>query len=252
MRILNITSIIALCIVACLGTSSVALAERAPTSLGQDARVRQVNFNPVDVIRVDTHLLVNTAIELGRGERINQVLLGDSESFEVEVLSNRNTISVKPVVSGAATNMTIYTSRRVVAFALTEGRGRNHTFRVVVNFPDERSARSNGAVAGLGQLRDTGYAWSGNATFRPVRVWNDGRNTFFELPPDVRPSIFRVNANGREVTTNSAMRGRVVKVSGLHSLFTLRLDDEVICIGRVQGGQTGNEVAVVTLAALEF
>ena len=80
--------------------------------------MRQVNFNAVDVIRVDTHLLVNTAIELGRGERINQVLLGDSESFEVEVevevLSNRNTISVKPVVANAATNMTIYTSRRVV------------------------------------------------------------------------------------------------------------------------------------------
>ena len=76
--------------------------------------MRQVNFNAVDVIRVDTHLLVNTAIELGRGERINQILLGDSESFEVEVLSNRNTISVKPVIANAATNMTIYTSRRVV------------------------------------------------------------------------------------------------------------------------------------------
>ena len=228
-----------------------ALAERAPTSLGQDARVRQVAYNPVDVIRVDTHLLVNTAIELGRGERINQVLLGDSESFEVEVLSNRHTVSVKPVVQGAATNMTIYTSRRAIAFALTEGRGRNHTFRVVVDFPDDRPARGQ-RVAGLGGIRDTGYAFSGDASFRPLRVWNDGRNTFFEFPPDIRPSIFRVNASGREVTTNSSMQGRVVKVAGLHPSYTLRVGDEYLCIARVAGGQTGAEVEVVTLAALEF
>lgn len=228
-----------------------ALAERAPTSLGQDARVRQVAYNAVDVIRVDTHLLVNTAIELGRDERINQVLLGDSESFEVEVLSNRHTVSVKPVVAGAATNMTIYTTRRAIAFALTEGRGRSHTFRVVVDFPDDRPARGQ-RIAGLGGIRDTGYAFAGDPPFRPLRVWNDGRNTFFEFPLDIRPSIFRVNASGREVTTNSSMRGRVVKVAGLHPTYTLRVGEEYLCISRVTGGQTGAEIVVVTLAALEF
>ena len=53
-------------------------AEVAPASMGADARVRSVLYNPVDVIRLDTHLRVNTAIELGAGERIDSVLLGDS------------------------------------------------------------------------------------------------------------------------------------------------------------------------------
>lgn len=92
------------------------LAERAPVTMGQDARVRHVTFNPTDVIRIDTHLRVNTSIELGPGERINQVLIGDSASYEVEVLSNRNTISIKPVEARAATNLTIFTNRRAVAF----------------------------------------------------------------------------------------------------------------------------------------
>lgn len=117
-----------------------ALAERAPVTMGQDARVRHVTFNPTDVIRIDTHLRVNTSIELGPGERINQVLIGDSASYEVEVLSNRNTISIKPVEARAATNLTIFTNRRAVAFYLTEGRSRTQSFRVVVNFPDERPA----------------------------------------------------------------------------------------------------------------
>ena len=74
-------------------------AEVAPASMGADARVRSVFYSPVDVIRLDTQLRVNTAIELGAGERIDSVLLGDSEAFEVEVLSNRTTVSIKPVTS---------------------------------------------------------------------------------------------------------------------------------------------------------
>ena len=53
-----------------LGIASAASAEIAPASMGADARVRSVLYNPLDVIRLDTHLRVNTAIELGAGERI--------------------------------------------------------------------------------------------------------------------------------------------------------------------------------------
>ena len=101
--------------------SCYASAEVAPASMGADARVRSVLYNPVDVIQLDTHLRVNTAIELGAGERIDSVLLGDSEAFEVEVLSNRTTVSVKPLIAGAETNMTIYTGRRTISLSISEG-----------------------------------------------------------------------------------------------------------------------------------
>ena len=106
-----------------LGFATITSAEVAPASMGADARVRSVLYNPVDVIRLDTHLRVNTAIELGAGERIDSVLLGDSEAFEVEVLSNRTTVSVKPLIAGAETNMTIYTGRRTISLSISEGRG---------------------------------------------------------------------------------------------------------------------------------
>ncbi|HMS96430.1 MAG TPA: TrbG/VirB9 family P-type conjugative transfer protein, partial [Tabrizicola sp.] len=102
-----------------LGIASATTAEVAPASMGPDARVRSVLYNPVDVIRLDTHLRVNTAIELGAGERIDSVLLGDSEAFEVEVLSNRTTVSVKPLIAGAETNMTIYTGRRTISLSIS-------------------------------------------------------------------------------------------------------------------------------------
>ena len=105
------------------GATTIGHAEVAPASMGADARVRSVLYNPVDVIRLDTHLRVNTAIELGAGERIDSVLLGDSEAFEVEVLSNRTTVSVKPLIPGAETNMTVYTGRRTISLSISEGRG---------------------------------------------------------------------------------------------------------------------------------
>ena len=224
-------------------------AERAPRSMGQDARVRSVPFSSSDVIRVDTNLRVNTAVELGPSERIAQVLLGDSESFEVEVLSNRNTVSVKPVIAGASTNMIIYTDRRAVTFFLTEGRGRTQTFRVVVDMPQAKPATAATRPRGP---RDTGYQYSRNSTIRPVQVWNDGVNTYFEFANSVRPSVFGLDARGYEITQNSQTRGNVVKVNGVRNDYSIRIGDEFVCIRRVAGGRTTALATVDALRAREF
>ena len=231
-----------------LALPSLALAERVPQTLGQDARVRHVDYSNSDVIRVDTALLVNTAVELGAGERINQVLMGDSESFEVEVLSNRNTVSIKPVVSGAATNMTIYTNRRAISFFLTEGRSSTPTFRVVVNMPDDGPATPQRPAGG----RDVGYQFSNDSTIRPLRVWNDGTSTFFEFAGDMRPSIFGLNSSGYEITQNSQTQGNVVRVNGVRDDYTIRIGDDFVCIRRVEGGFTTVEATVEALRSREF
>ena len=242
-------AILATCLIwVTLSLPGICLAERLPQTLGQDVRVRHVNWSASDVIRIDTALLVNTAVELGPGDRINQVLLGDSESFEVEVLSNRNTVSIKPVVGGAATNMTIYTNRRAISFSLTEGRSRTPTFRIVVNMPNDAPA----APQRLGGGRDVGYQFSNDSSLRPLRVWNDGTSTFFEFATDLRPSIFGLNAGGYEITQNSQTRGSVVRVNGVHDDYTIRIGEDYVCIRRVEGGFTTVIATVEALRAREF
>ncbi|WP_417725784.1 TrbG/VirB9 family P-type conjugative transfer protein [Salipiger sp.] len=227
------------------------LAEQSPQTMGQDARVRSVWYNPSDVIRVDMHLRTNTAIELGKGEQIEQVLVGDSESFDVEVLSNRNTISVKPVIGSAHSNMTIYTSRRAIAFVLTEGRSKTPTYRVVVKYPDDPPARPPRAPEAAG-VRDTGYEYAGGGQTRPLAVWNDGQATYFEFRRGVRPSIFAIDRRGYELTVNSQTRNTIVRVGGVHDAFTIRIGDEVICIRRVAGGKTVDPFILRSLAGKEF
>lgn len=242
---LNIIFIMSLGVCA-LGTP--ALAERVPHPMGQDARVQHVKYNPSDVIRVHTNLRVNTAIELGNGERISQVLLGDSESYEVEVLSNKQTISVKPILARASTNMTVYTNRRAISFYITEGTASRATFRVALEYPDT-SPRRNVSTSGS---RDTGYQYSGEAKFRPLQVWNDGRNTFFEFRNDTRPSILRINTAGYEASTNTSSRGRIIRVSGVHNEYALRIGEAIICIRRIQGGAISVQSTVAGLASKEF
>lgn len=233
------------------GIAAPAIAEVSPASMGADARVRSVFYNPVDVVRLDTHLRVNTAIELGAGERIDSVLLGDSEAFEVEVLSNRTTVSVKPVIAGADTNMTIYTGRRVISLAITEGRSRSPTYRLVLRYPESSMARPARATTTQG-LRDIGYAWSGDAALKPTHIWNDGEATYFAFAPGLRPSIFGVDARAREVTLNSGTRGSIVRVPGLRSAYSIRIGTQVLCIEREEGGVTTDPALLAKLQGWEF
>lgn len=226
-------------------------AEVAPSSLGADARVRSVLYNPVDVIRLDTQLRVNTAIELGAAERIESVLLGDSEAFEVEVLSNRSTVSVKPLISGAETNMTIYTGRRSITMALSEGQARNPTYRLVLRYPETGTGRATRSSAPSAS-RDIGYAWSGDESMRPVHIWNDGQATWFAFAPGLRPSIFGVDATGREVTLNSGTRGSIVRISGTRTAYSIRIGTQVLCIERVEGGVTTDAALLARLQGWEF
>jgi type IV secretion system protein VirB9 len=240
-----------LSLAAALGLATPTSAEIAPSSLGADARVRSVLYNPVDVIRLDTQLRVNTAIELGAAERIESVLLGDSEAFEVEVLSNRSTVSVKPLISGAETNMTIYTGRRSITMALSEGQARNPTYRLVLRYPESGTGRTTRSAPTSG-FRDIGYAWSGDESLRPVHIWNDGQATWFAFAPGLRPSIFGVDATGREVTLNSGTRGSIVRISGIRTAYSIRIGIQVLCIERVEGGVTSDPALLVRLQGWEF
>jgi type IV secretion system protein VirB9 len=234
-----------------LATAIPAFAEVAPSSMGADARVRSVLYSPVDVIRLDTRLRVNTAIELGAGERIDSVLLGDSEAFEVEVLSNRTTVSIKPVIAGAETNMTIYTGRRAITLAISEGHSKNATYRLLLRYPETERGQSHQSSVQTGS-RDIGYAWSGDEKLKPSHIWNDGQATYFAFPEGLRPSIFGLDAAGREVTLNSGTRGSVVRVPGLRRAYSIRIGTQVLCIERVEGGVIFDPPLLAKLSGWEF
>lgn len=226
-------------------------AERLPGRAGPDARVQTVTFHATDVVRVHTGLVTNTAVEFGRGEAIRSVLVGDSESYEIDVLSSGNVISIKPLVARSATNMTVYTDRRTYSFLLSEGTGRP-PFRVSFVYPGESARAAVVRGPDLYRPRDVAYQWKGgDVGIRPVRVWNNGEATFFEFAGETVPSVFGVDSSGNERSVNPTTRGNVVRVRGLGTEFTLRHGEATICIRRVKGTQIRDPQLVGLLAQRE-
>ena len=61
------------------------------------------------VYRINTRLRNVTLVELGEGEKIQSIAIGDLESFKIDKLERANLFIIKPVVAGATTNLTVET-----------------------------------------------------------------------------------------------------------------------------------------------
>lgn len=217
-----------------------AAAETRPKSVGADARIKQFVYVKDTVYRLDVAMKFITSIEFAPGESIDSVLMGDSESWEVIRLQSGNVLAVKPLIEGARTNMTVYTSQNSYTFELRAVRvapgSPSLSYRIGFTYPEREKAKVARQRVDQSRPRDPNYYVAGRAGFRPISVYDDGRRTWFELPKDApRPAIFRVDETGREAIVNVQQTDTGSVVVGTSDRWTLRIGDEEICIahGRV-------------------
>lgn len=220
-------------------TSTTLLAETTPQGGPLDIRIRHAIYNQNQVFRIETDLRHATTIHFGRGERFEAVIVGDTESFQVDPIPELgNVLTIKPHVSAASTNMTVITNRRTYSFHLREGSIPNRTgmfFEVRFRYPDDMQHSKGGRPKGSVAPRNYTYLISGESDFRPATVYDDGRYTYFTFPENGRqPAIFKADDQGRERTVNWTQIGNTVRVLGLNDYWTLRIEDEALCVARDQ------------------
>jgi len=230
------TALLAVLLASCL--TSPAVAAGTPTGGARDIRIRNAVYDPNQVFVIETDLRFSTTIHFGRGERFEAVIAGDTESFEITPITDLgNVISIKPHVSRAVTNMTVITNRRTYSFELREGHINGPTgrfYEVRFSYPEEAPRRAGtGNPKGFEAPRNYGYKIAGNGDFQPSSVYDDGRYTYFVFREGVRqPAIFKADAQGRERTINWTQQGDVVRVLGVNDSWTLRIDDDALCVAR--------------------
>lgn len=233
---MNIAKIIATLCLTCLATP--VLPASTPTGGPLDIRIRMATYNENQVYSIETDLRHATTIHFGRGERFEAVIVGDTESFQVDPIPELgNVLTIKPHISGASTNMTVITNRRRYSFHLREGRIAGRTgmfFEVRFRYPDdERKPSSPARPKGYGVPKNYAYLFSGTGDFRPSSVYDDGRFTYFTFAKNARqPALFKADNQGRERTVNWTQQGNTVRVFGVTKYWTLRIGDEAICIYR--------------------
>lgn len=215
-----------------------------PATSGYINAVQVYPFSEGAVYHVLTAPGQVTDIALQPGEALGAVAAGDTVRWVIGDTtsgageSRRTHVLVKPFAPGLATNIIITTDRRTYHLSLTSA-GRSAMVAISWTYPQDqlialkavadraRAAQPVATGLSVDQLHFD-YVISGDRpAWRPVRAFDDGRQTFIEFPPDLgtgeAPPLFLVDAKGAAQLVNYRVQGRYYVVDRLFETAELRL-----------------------------
>lgn len=202
-----------------------------------DPRIRFVMYDKDQVVQLRGHLGYQLMIEFDPDERIENVSIGDSLSWQVTPNRKATRLFLKPMERGAATNMTVVSNLRTYTFELiaSEASGPRDPriiFGLRFTYPEPPSppvvelpppAPEPVALGPPTEDLNFRYTYKGAKTITPLRVFDDGRATWFEFRTDKdTPALFVIGPSGAEEIINSRIVGRYVVVDAVAEQFVLR------------------------------
>jgi len=212
--------------------SSGAHAQRAalPEPGPGDPRIKQFLYNPNEIVSVRAQLGFEMTIEFDPAERIENVSIGDSLSWQVTPNRKATLLFVKPMSKGNPTSMTVVTNQRIYSFLLTavEGRSSDSSQMLRLRFlypvpPAPIVQAPPPAPAPKPEDFNFDYSTKGAKTLFPVRVFDDGRATFFQFDPKRdAPAIFFLAPDGKEEVANTHISGAYTVADVTAENFVLR------------------------------
>lgn len=234
-----------------LGLAANAQALEIPRGGSYDARVRFIDYNPAEVVKLVGHYGFSTHIQFSSSESVQQIAMGDKNAWDVAPVDNH--IFIKPTSDEAFTNMTVVTSRRVYNFELDAHWSQNQAnprpndmmFQINFRYPDEIAARAAAeAEAQEVQSRLNGttdpeaqnwnYWATGSQEVTPSRALDDGRFTYLTFSNNREmPAIYVVNPDGSESLVNTSIdpdRPDTIVVHNIGRQLVLRKGNSVACV----------------------
>jgi type IV secretion system protein VirB9 len=213
-------------------TATPILAETTSKPGRYDPRVTYASYQPGQVYNVYTALRTVTLVEVGDGERIQSIAIGDLESFKIDRLEGQNLFIIKPTASGVSTNLSVETNRNIYFLNLVSTSRRSPMYSVKFTVPGTKAAAGTGAPAlPSAPLKYTILKKRKMPGFVPLEISDDGFKTTFRIPDDAPiPTIFRADDKGREYSVNAAVRGTRITVSTRSARWVLRFGDDYLCI----------------------
>lgn len=213
------------------------LALAASPAHAGDPRLTERLYNPDQVVRIEGRLGVQASIAFGEDEHIENVAVGDSESWQITPNKRANLLFVKPLAANARTNLTVVTDARAYYFDLVASPRAAPLYALRFTYPagpkkpegapaalteEERVALAGGAPVDPAQLN---FAWrpSGTAKLLPSRIYDDGEATYVVWPPRAElPAIQVLDEKGVEGPVNFAVRGDTIVIDGVPPSIVLR------------------------------
>jgi type IV secretion system protein VirB9 len=203
-----------------------------------DPRLASRPYNPDEVVRIEGRLGIQASIAFADDEHIENVAIGDSNSWQITPNKRANQLFVKPLAPRGRTNMTVVTDRHTYLFDLVASPAGKAIYVLRFIYPQEPKVETpQKAPAGLSEEEqlavskkpvdpaELNFAWraKGKASLLPSRVYDDGVATYVNWAAGTPiPAILVPNELGAEGPVNFAVRGDVIVIDGVPELIVLR------------------------------
>ena len=246
-----------------LGVGASALAVETPRQAPDDGRIRFVDYQPFNVVRIVAALRSSVQIEFAADEDIAHAALGNTVAWEIAPAGN--ILFLKPRENQPATNLSVVTTRRdgskrsyQLELTMIPGKeGREGSvgptsdtfFYVKYRYPaddaerrrQEAAQRTAATKAGEASQvlafhetygpRNWRYSAQGAETIEPKSVYDNGKVTTMAFAGNTEiPAIFLVNTDGTESLVPKSVQGELVLVHAIAAKFILRRGHDVLCL----------------------
>ena len=199
-----------------------------------DSRIKTFVYNSNEVFTVTTHYGYQSNIEFGDREQIETVSVGDRIAWQIIPAGRR--LFIRAQEENAHTNMTVVTNKRAYQFDLRSSSAdavfgsEQLTYVVRFFYPGEANSAPvsyvpaapvmapampmNATVAAPSPMPmpvmqeattplNFRYTYSGSNQAAPVKIYDDGRSTFFKFNGAPIPSFSVITAKGEELAVPS-------------------------------------------------
>lgn len=232
---------------------AITLAELTPNKGIYDPRVRVVEYNKLNVVKIPTFYGVSTHIQFANDEIVKDIAIGDDAAWIV--VNRENNLFLKPKNKNADTNATVVTNKRVYQFALIVNPRRskdsnawsdpNLIFSLSFRYPDEEDTKKAETInkeeinSRLDNVKNKDrkgsnldYWVAGSEEISPTSAHDDGRFIYlaFSNNRDM-PAVYSVSADGKESLINThVINGNTIVIQRLVSHLMLRKGNAVASV----------------------
>lgn len=224
--------ILCLLLAAAFAGTSLAQTPVAPGPGPGDPRIRELLYDPNQVIDIKGYLGFEMAIEFDPEERIETVSIGDSLSWQVTPNRKATLLFLKPMAVGGTTSMTVATSKRLYSFLLTAAETARRAAPPMLRLrllypapppPAEAAPLPPPSAPPAPEELNFSYTFKGARAIHPVRVFDDGLSTYFEFVDDKdTPAVFVIGPDGKEEMASTRIAGRYTVADIRAERFVLR------------------------------
>jgi len=232
------------CIFAFCPTFSKVFAYEVPVPVTTDSRIKTFVYNENEVFNVVTHYGYQSNIEFSNQETIDTISVGNRVPFQIVPSGKR--LFIRAQTANARTNMTVVTNKRTYQFdiaAVPAPVMPNEELVYVIRFfyPDDRKNNLSGYSKALlandksssAPAYNYKYTYTGTEALAPVKVFDDGKSTFFKFSFSGianTPRFYSIDSSGRESFINPQISGEYYMLGTIAEHFAIQRGDDFVSV----------------------